>query len=185
MDHITLPRQHRHSGLSLSSERRRRTARTAPARRAARPARLKIKHILVPLDFSEKANKALVYAMALAESLGGKITLLHVVEPVYLTTEPGMTFLPQQTATAEEHAGRKRMLKTAQELITKHLFERAVVRQGTPYREITTTAKTLNADIIVLATHGRTGLNHVLMGSTAERVVRHAPCPVLTVRRTQ
>ena len=61
----------------------------------------------------------------------------------------------------------------------------ALVRAGQPYYEITTAAKELDVDLIVITTHGRTGLKHALLGSTAERVVRHAPCPVLTVRERE
>ncbi len=147
--------------------------------------RLQIKRILVPLDFSERANKVLNYAVALAEKMGAKICLLHVVEPVFVSSEPGLTSLPQQTALAEETASKKRLLKIAGDLIPMGRLEKAVIREGTPFFEISAAAKSLKADLIVIATHGRTGLSHVLMGSTAERVVRHAPCPVLTIRRAQ
>jgi len=145
---------------------------------------LKVKRILVPLDFSEKSSQALAYAVALAVGMKAKIIVMHAIEPVYVGADPGLTYIPQQIA-AEENATRKRMHKIAAEFIPKGLFDKAVVRTGVPYHEITLAAKRLRAGLIVLTTHGRTGLSHVLMGSTAERVVRYAQCPVLTVRRTQ
>ncbi len=145
---------------------------------------LKVDRILVPLDFSETAHKALAYAVALAADMKAKIILMHVIEPVYVSADPGLTCLPQQTA-PEEKADGKQMREIAAKYIPEGLFDKAVVRVGAPYHEITTAAKRLKAGLIVIGTHGRTGLSHVLMGSTAERVVRHASCPVLTVRRTQ
>jgi universal stress protein A len=152
-------------------------------RRTTGLAGLKVNRILVPLDFSEVSSKALAYAVALAAEMNAKITLLHVIEPVYVSADPGLTYIPQQTP-AEENADAIRMRKIAAKFIPKSLFDKAVVRLGAPYHEITAAAKRLKAGLIVITTHGRTGLSHALMGSTAERVVRHAPCPVLTVRRT-
>jgi universal stress protein A len=153
-------------------------------RRKSGAAGLKVNRILVPLDFSEESSRALAYGVALAADMEAKIILMHVIEPVYFGADSGLTYVPQQTAAVEKAEG-KRMCKVAAESIPKGLFDKAVVRPGTPYHEITMEAKRLKAGLIVLTTHGRTGLSHILMGSTAERVVRHAPCPVLTVRRTR
>jgi universal stress protein A len=161
----------------------RRKTKAKRLRRKTGVAALKIHRILVPLDFSETASKALAYAVALAVDMRAKIILMHVREPVYVSTEPGLTFIPQQTA-LETNADGIRMHKIAAEFIPKGLLDKAIVRMGTPYHEIVTAAKRLTAGLIVLTTHGRTGLSHVLMGSTAERVVRHAHCPVFTVRQT-
>lgn len=149
---------------------------------APKLAGLKIKRILVPLDFSDAARQALSYAIALAQDMKAKITLLHVVEPIYVNSEPGMNYLPEQ-AEAEQTWSRKRIGQIAAKHVPKGMFDKAVVRSGTPYFEICEAAKKLKAGLIVVTTHGRTGLSHALMGSTAERVVRHASCPVLTVRR--
>lgn len=143
---------------------------------------LKVSHILVPLDFSGVAHLALTYAVALASAMKAKIILMHVIEPVYVSADPGLAYIAQPVS-GEEKAEAKRMSEIAAKFIPKGLLEKTVVRQGVPYLEITTAAKKLRAGLIVITTHGRTGLSHVLMGSTAERVVRHAPCPVLTVRR--
>ena len=142
------------------------------------------RRILVPLDLSTSEENALNYAVEMARKLNGKIVLLHVIEPGYSDPEPALAYLPASTE-IQERAGRKRLREVAQKLIPKPLFDKVILRLGSPYYEITAAAKELNTDLIVISTHGRTGLRHVLMGSTAERVVRHAHCPVLTVRMSE
>jgi nucleotide-binding universal stress UspA family protein len=156
--------------------------RTKPVSHGSALAHLGVKRILVPLDFSEAAGKSLAYATALAADMKAKIILLHVIEPVYVSADPGLTYMPQQTA-IEKKSSLIRLRKIAA-TVPKHLFDKVVVRSGAPYDEIATAAERLQAGLIVLTTHGRTGLRHALLGSTAERVVRHAKCPVLTVRRS-
>lgn len=157
------------------------------ARSRKRPAnarKLKISRILVPVDFSEASIKGLEYALWLAELMKAKINLIHVIEPVYVaSTYPSTAYVPQYSE-AEEKANQKRLGELAKKSIPSNLYEKSIIRMGVPYHAITEAAQSLKADLIVITTHGRTGLSHVLMGSTAERVVRHAPCPVLTVRRT-
>jgi nucleotide-binding universal stress UspA family protein len=169
MKRAASPRPHQQDGKKLFQRR-------------GKIGRLKLNRILVPLDFSEESSQALAYAVALAADMDAKITLLHVIEPVYASAEPGLANIPQPIP-GEERADEKRLHKIAAEFIPKGLFDKAMVRFGAPYHEISTAAKRLNAGLIAITTHGRTGLSHVLLGSTAERVVRHAPCPVLTVRR--
>ena len=151
--------------------------RTAAAKRKS-PA--KLEHILVPVDFSEHSLRALEVAEGLARSGGGTITLLHVVEPMPATTEWSYLILaPEQAAKASQ----KKLENLANEHgIDPRLIGRVLVKTGIPWNEIVTTAKALNRDLIVIPTHGYTGWKHVLLGSTAERVVRHASCPVLVVR---
>jgi universal stress protein A len=156
--------------------------RARPVPHGAAISLLGVKRILVPLDFSETANKSLSYAIALASDMKAKIILLHVVEPVYMSADPGLTYMPQQNA-IERKSGLLRLRKVAA-AIPRGLFDKAVVRVGAPYGEITAAAERLQAGLIVITTHGRTGLRHALLGSTAERVVRHATCPVLTIRRS-
>lgn len=148
------------------------------------PSRPRINRILVPVDFSGSAGEALGYAVSLAKTMQARIVLLHVVEPAYAGAEPGLGYMPQQVD-AQQAAARKLMRDVADEFIPAGFLEKMVLRTGCPYYEITAAAKALNAGLIVITTHGRTGLSHVLMGSTAERVVRHAHCPVLTVRRAE
>jgi universal stress protein A len=143
---------------------------------------LKIRSILVPTDFSAPARQALRHAVALAEQFGAKLTLLNVVEPIGAT--PDFAYNPlvldneKVIAAALDHL--KRLPE--KEGIDPVLIEKTVARSGPPYSEICDAAKALKSDLIVIATHGYTGLKHVFLGSTAERVVRHAPCPVFVVR---
>ncbi len=139
------------------------------------------KHILVPTDLSEGAEQALAYACELARTLGAQVHLLNVIGiPAMGVSELGLgmttTMVDQmvidnQTAMAEL-ARTKCQAQCGQVL----------VRTGDARDVINQTAKDIGADLIVIGTHGRTGLSRALLGSTAETVVRTAPCPVLTVR---
>ncbi len=140
------------------------------------------KLILVPCDFSDCSNKALENAAALAGLSGGTLVLLHVIKPV----EPG--FLIEGTVSRQTQ-GRMRE-RAAHELaaVAGHhaggaVLGRPLIKSGRPWEVIVSVASKTRADLIVLGTHGYTGLKHAMLGSVAERVVRHAPCPVLTVRQ--
>jgi len=140
-----------------------------------------IRSILVPIDFSKPSERALDYAVSLAKQFGAKLTLLTVVEPF---PTPDFAYYPLVMENDKILAASKRqleqvMIKTG---IATGLVEKTLVRNGVPYREITDAARTLKVDLIVISTHGYSGVAHVFMGSTAERVVRHAECPVLVVR---
>ena len=147
------------------------------------PALLKIQSILVPTDFSPESKKALAYAVAFARQFGAKLTLLNVVEP--LATPDFVQAFPLVAAGEKIMAECKRRLERVinDMRIEPNLIERTLVRPGRPYFEIVEAARTLKTDLIIISTHGYTGLKHVLLGSSTERVVRHAPCPVLVVRR--
>lgn len=135
--------------------------------------------ILVPIDFSDPATGALHQAKMMAESFDAEIVLLYVIEPVAYPAELGVVVNLEDDM--EERA-----LTELNKLKTEHLSNiRSVVTKvshGSADREIVGTAEELNADMIILGTHGYSGLTHLLLGSTAERVVRTAKCPVLTVR---
>jgi len=148
------------------------------------PALLNIKSILVPIDFSDTSKKALRYAERLAAQFGAAITLVHVIEPI---ATPGFAFHPLMLENAEaKSAARNRLDQIAVEMkLPPKMLERSLVRFGSAFAEITEAARTLKADLIILSTHGHTGLKHVVLGSTAERVVRHASCPVLVVREKE
>ena len=144
---------------------------------------IQITRVLCPIDFSEFSTKALDYALAFAEQFQASVVLVHVVEPAvypetYMLVPPALHEMNQDLV----KAGAKRLDKLSQERIADGILAQAQVRLGRPHFEICEAAKSLQADLIIIATHGYTGLKHVLLGSTAERVVRHAPCPVLTVR---
>jgi nucleotide-binding universal stress UspA family protein len=139
-----------------------------------------VRHILVPHDFSETARHALDYALALAPSLGARITILHAYEiPVY-----GIPESPVVTAEGmlEIQGAAQRALETVLAAARRpDLQVGAVLRQGVPWSEIQSAASELKVDLIVIGTHGRKGLARALLGSVAEKVVRTAPCPVLTI----
>ena len=147
-------------------------------------ARLSLRRILVPLDFSGKSRQALEFAVPLAQRYGAKIFLIHVVEPVYsFAPYPGQTGLAAVNPQPVTEASRERLSSLAKQLVPREVLGKPLVRTGRAYHEIVEAADAMAADLIVIATHGHTGLKHVLLGSTAEHVVRHARCPVLTVRR--
>ncbi len=146
------------------------------------PAVLKLKKILVPLDFSDTSEKALQYAVAFAKQFGAKITLLHVIEPL---PYPGdLTYLPLGEVIPSGPA-KARLREIAQKAIEPELLGQTLVQIGLPFEIIAAVAQQESVDLIIITTHGRTGLKRVFLGSTAERVVRHAPCPVLTVREKE
>jgi universal stress protein A len=143
----------------------------------------KLKKILVPVDFSECSNKAVQYAEAMAKQFNAELLLLHVVEEYLPTSE---LVLVDTTAMLQELCDTaKRDIKKIQEQIGPGVEANIELRSGAPYNEIVRAAKQLDIDLIIMATHGRTGFVHTFMGSTTERVVRHAACPVLVVRERQ
>ena len=144
----------------------------------------RITRILVPVDFSPPSAEAVRYAATLARALDARIELVHIVEDPFMSTAWGAEvyvsdlteLLDSLSATA---ASRLEHLKTAD---LAGVATATAVLRGDPWRRIVEHATSSGADLIVMGTHGHTGLSHVLLGSVAERVVRHAPCPVLTVR---
>ena len=143
----------------------------------------KIKLILCPVDFSDHSHAALAYAGEMARALGAEIIVLHVVEPVIYPVAYGLA--PVGNVNYEEEA--KAAAQKSLEPITGEFSDGGIkatslVSSGTSWLRICDLAEEHGIDMIVMATHGLTGLKHVLMGSTAEQVVRHAKCPVLTVK---
>ena len=118
--------------------------------------------------------------MAFARQFGADITLLHVVEP-YVPV-PEMSTVDWDLIQVRVREAGETGLARLKESISGHIPVQTALRMGRPDREIVEHAKEFGADLIIISTHGRTGLAHVFMGSTAERVVRHAPCPTLIVR---
>ena len=149
--------------------------------------KVRIQRILCPIDFSDSADHAMRYAAALAETFSAELTLLHVVAPI-VAALPGETALPNTLqADLDEltDACRERMEKTVGALATSGLTVQHKVLNGVPFIEIIRYAREAETDLIVMGTHGRTGLGHLLIGSVAERVVRKSPCPVLTVKHPE
>ena len=139
--------------------------------------------ILVPIDFSEHSRKALRYALELTHPHNAEIVLLHVIaEPFYgVNFDPGAMTLPPIQEELQQAV--RRELKGWQEReLPPPLRSHVLWRSGSPFAEICRVARSIEANLIVMGTHGYSAVKHVLLGSTAERVVRSAPCPVLVVR---
>jgi len=146
---------------------------------------LRLKKILVPIDFSPPSKNAFKYAVRFAEEFGGELTLLHVLEPQSMT---GFMAIPEGAGFIESDivaAGKNLRSLAGSVRNTRIERPRWKVRGGLPSHEIVEVAKEMDVDLIVIATHGYTGWKHFCIGSTAERVVRAAPCPVLVVREKQ
>jgi nucleotide-binding universal stress UspA family protein len=132
--------------------------------------------ILVPTDFSSCSHAALAHARKLAEQFGATLHVLHVLDNVFL-----------RAVVTDPHALETAALRQLHECLDaeehrKIAIVTALEKSDAPAKEIAGYAATTGIDLIVMGTHGRTGLSHVLLGSVAERVVRTAPCPVLTIR---
>jgi universal stress protein A len=149
------------------------------------PETLNFQKILVPIDFSPMSKKAFQCALRFAERFGCKIVLLHVIEPE--TSIAGTPLAVDIFAQPEEDTrAAKAELACLAASVRKHANAfTSAVRIGHAPNEITKAAKELDVDLIVIATHGYTSWRHLCIGSTAERVVRAAPCPVLVVREKE
>ena len=142
---------------------------------------VQIECVLFPTDFSEMSLSALPYAVSLAEKYQTQLHVLHVVEPTDMLSVPPEGMAPQWRDDDLMASADKQMDQFRQ----KHLSGRQAISKvvlGHPLVEIVRYAKLEKVGLIVMSTHGRSGLAHVLMGSIAEKVVRKAPCPVLTIR---
>jgi nucleotide-binding universal stress UspA family protein len=145
-----------------------------------------IKRILVPVDFSDDSLRALQYAKDFATPFKAELVLLYVVEPIYYATPADMYATSPNLALLideQRRSGKAQLARLEAKLAKGRRKVRGVLKAGSPAQVIVDTAKRLKADMIIMSTHGRSGLAHVLLGSVAERVVRGASCPVLTVRR--
>jgi nucleotide-binding universal stress UspA family protein len=140
-------------------------------------------HFLVPIDFSSYAEQALDSAIALAQKLQARVTLLHVIQPPAVVNVAGGIW-PSSTFLQDLEAAVTRDMEGYLARVTAAgLAGEIAVVHGVPFQEILDTAKARQVDLIIMGTHGRTGLSHVLLGSVAEKVVRLAPCPVLIARQ--
>jgi nucleotide-binding universal stress UspA family protein len=147
---------------------------------------LHVQKILVPIDFSAPCNKAFKYALGFARQFGSQIIMTHVIEPagVVQAEQSGVEGMPQnrsELALAEE---RMQALADASPR-DAHLHITSGIRRGVATHEIVQAAEELDVDLIIMATHGIRGWKHFGLGSTADRVARAAPCPVLVVRERE
>ena len=184
-------RARRAKGLALSDVARKRSSRAGaksllPATRAvAQPVfATPPKHILVPIDFSTESTRALKSAVQLASRYAATVTLVHVVEPIFFTHDFG--YGPVRRHRPNEgfirHA-RQRLQILRRRHVDTALTCKVMIKSGCAFDQIAKAAEELDTDLIVMATRGFTNPQSGEIGSTAERVVRHAPCPVLTVRK--
>ncbi|TVM03574.1 MAG: universal stress protein [Candidatus Brocadia sp. WS118] len=146
---------------------------------------ISIKNILCPIDYSVYSEMALKYAIEFAEKYRAKLYLMHVLDiRVYDINDPDLYNV--NIVDAETIAKlRERLLRCVTEDTKGRIPVEAIIIQGVPFAEIIKTSKEHKIDLIVIGTHGRTGISHAIMGSVAEKVVRKAPCPVLTIRHPE
>jgi nucleotide-binding universal stress UspA family protein len=144
---------------------------------------LGIKSILVPIDFSEHSKNALKYAIPMAEEFDATLHLVYVVEPTIYPADLGFG---QVVLPGVEDELRQKGAEELKSLIEREIGSRvqasSAVRTGNPHQEILAEAEEKDVNLIIVATHGHSGVEHMLFGSTADRIVHHAKCPVLTVR---
>jgi universal stress protein A len=139
--------------------------------------------IMLPLDFSEHGDRAMEYAVWFARMAGGTLHLVHVIanpaDPMWEPEEvPTWDLVPHS-----EKKARGLLEAAAQRFLPPDCPREYHVCQGDPHEKLIDVAKQMNADLIVMSTHGRGGVAHLVLGSVAERTVRHAPCPVFVVPR--
>ncbi len=142
-----------------------------------------IKKILVPIDFSDYSKKALQYTVSFAKQFNSEINLVYVIEPIIYPADLSMGQIVITKADIDyEEKAKEELTELAKTAIGELLSYNIIVKTGKPFMEIIGTAKDIDADLIIISTHGHTGVEHLLFGSTSEKVVRKAPCPVLTLR---
>jgi nucleotide-binding universal stress UspA family protein len=140
------------------------------------------KKILCPIDFSEFTDEILEYALDITKKYGAELHLIHIIPNLNYFTPYESFFTPENLIVVEKNMEAE-VNKDFDAIINKiDIPAKKVIRTGAAFVEIIDYVKTESIDLIIMGTHGRTGLEHILIGSVAERVIRKAPCPVLTVR---
>ena len=142
---------------------------------------LKLRTILVPVDFSERSRAALSNAITLAQDFGGSLMVLHVLDPLLAAGRLDSARL-RQLKTSSRGEATKKLRALSRELVRSGVRTELFLRNGPATDIIVAFAAAMKADLIIMGSQGRTGLRRLLIGSVAERVVRHAHCPVLVVR---
>ena len=143
---------------------------------------ISLKKILCPIDHSDCSKEALKYAVSFAMKDEAKLYLLHIID--IRSFNDSLVAMSQQIPDKETlEQLRMKLLDCIPEDIRDDMDVEATVIQGIPFAEIISTAKEKEIDMIVIGSHGRTGISHMMLGSVSEKVVRKAPCPVLTVRQ--
>ena len=148
---------------------------------------IKLKKILYPTDFSESSLEAMKYAVSFARDYKARLILMHVVNEQIFSEGLNLPRLAAPEALEQElvaEAGRQMRTLIPADVRAGVDVEHVILR-GMPFLEIIRYAKANEIDLIVIGTHGRSGMEHIIFGSTAEKVVRKAPCPVLSVKPPQ
>jgi nucleotide-binding universal stress UspA family protein len=142
-----------------------------------------IKRVLVPIDFSDYSKNSLKYAVSFIKSFDAELFLIYVIEPVIYPPDfsMGQIAIPSVDAEVDKRAFEE-LENLAKSEIPPDVKCKCIIKTGKPFIEIIDTAKQEDIDLIIIASHGHTGVEHILFGSTAEKVVRKAPCPVLSFR---
>ncbi len=174
-----MPRKKRSSRAQKPSSRTTRKPHKTTARRTPSPQlKFALKRILVPIDFSEHSKNALKYAVPFAKQFGAEIILVYVVEPtVYPADFSFGQFGFPNVEDEFRSRGEEQLAGLIEKEIRKEVKARKLVLTGKAFIEIIKTAREEEVDLIIIATHGHSGVEHMLFGSTAEKVVRKAPCP--------
>lgn len=142
-----------------------------------------IKKVLVPIDFSDYSKGALNYSINFIKCFNAEITLIYVIEPVIYPPDFSATQISIPPTDFEITKNAEESLKQfINKEIPADIKVKSVIKTGKPFVEIVETASEENIDLIIISSHGRSGVEKILFGSTAEKVVRKAPCPVLTLR---
>lgn len=142
-----------------------------------------IKKILVPIDFSDYSKNAFKYATQFAKQFNAKIYLIYVVEPMIYPADFSMGQVAIPSTDIDLHSrAEEELKKLSKDIVNGNSRVEILIKTGKPFIEIIEAASANDIDLIIIATHGHTGVEHLLFGSTAEKVVRKAPCPVLTLR---
>lgn len=141
-----------------------------------------IKNILVPTDFSSLSHSALDYAKDLADSMNATINILHVIDNSIPFITGKQNLNEEEINNSLEIEAKKHLSELTREIKSESDVKvSGVIRRGINYEEITNFANEIQTDLIVIATHGRTGIMHSLLGSVAEKVIQHSKCPVLVI----
>ncbi|MBE2279900.1 MAG: universal stress protein [Ignavibacteriaceae bacterium] len=144
---------------------------------------IEFKKILVPVDFSNYSRNAIKFSVEFAIKNNAHILMLYVIEPIIYPADLsiGQIALPSVNLDLDQTA-KSELEKLAQSEIGDAVQTTCIIKYGKPFLEIIETARDEDADLIIISSHGRSGVEHILFGSTADKVVRKSPCPVLTIR---
>jgi universal stress protein A len=174
------------AGAARKSSRRSCATRKAPLQAALTDSTIHLAKVLVAVDFSKESKKAMCYAGAFARRFGASITALHVVEPIACQADYGYGAVTRHIPNQEMlKRSRARLSALGKKLVGSGFKLATLMRNGAAHTEIIRAAKELDVDLIVMGTRGICAAEHTVIGSTAEKVVRDAPCPVLVVRKKE